>query len=268
MHVKSVLSSATALLAGAVVLTACGPGTSPPPAGSSSARPSFASSAPARSERPAPPSPSTARSAAPSAVPSGPASPATTPVPVATPTPAGGTGGTGAGASGGAKGGQGGDATSDTYAYYHPCTSAQLSVRLVRGETATQRLIEVRNLGTRSCGLSYYPRVTLYNGDSATGDPFVEPEVPDGLGGPPATPVYAGRTAYADLDLDPSGDTRHADPMINTMNVLPDGTHMSSRYTRIFRLGAADRVLDPKLGLYETSITAADESLHDVGPTP
>ncbi len=242
MHVRSALSAAVALLAGAAVLTACGPGTSPSAKAAASTHPVLTSSAPARSTQPTPPpSPSITPSITPTRAPSG-----------------GGSGSTG-----------GGDAISDAYAFHHPCTSAQLSVHLVRRAAApTQRIIEVRNLGTRSCGLSYYPRVALYNGDSATGDPSVKPKVPEGLGGAPASPVYAGRTAYAVIDLDPSGDTRHAVAMINTMNVLPDGDHMSSRYTRIFRLGAGDHVLDPTLGLYQTTVERAVESVHLAGPTP
>lgn len=253
MNVKSALSCAVALLAGAAVLTACGPDTSQPAKASASTHPAFVSPAPARSTQPtSPPS----RSLAPSG-------------PAATAAPTRGTGGTGAGNSGSGSGSPGGgDATSDSYAYRHPCTSAQLSVHLVpRAAASTQRIIEVRNLGTRSCGLSYYPQVVLYNGDSATGDPSVKPEVPEGLGGAPASPVYAGRTAYAVIDLDPSGDT-HPAAMINTMNVLPDGWHMSSRYTRRFRLGTGDRVVDPKLGLYERTVADAVDSLHSVGPTP
>ena len=239
MHVKSVLSAAAALLAGVALLTACGPDVSSSVNASAStpSTPSTpASSAPAQSPPPAAPSsPSSATSA---------------------------------GTGGGSGSQSGSDATSDAYAYHHPCTSAQLSVSLVRRAAApTQRIIEVRNLGTRSCGLSYYPRVGLYNGDSATGDPSVKVAVPDGLGGPPATPVYAGRTAYAVIDLDPSGDTEHAVADINTMNVLPDGDHMSSRYTHRFRLGASDHVLDPKLGLYETTVARAVDSVNGVGPT-
>ncbi len=238
MHMKSALSYAAALLAGAAVLTACSPGTSPPAKAPASTHPALASPTLARSTQPAPP-----------------------PGPSLAPSPAPSRGGSGSPG--------GGDATSDTYAFHHPCTSAQLSIHLVRRAAAsTQRIIEVRNLGTRSCGLSYYPRVALYNGDSATGYPTIEPKVPEGLGGPPATPVYAGRTAYAVIDLDPSGDTQHAVDMINTMNVLPDGAHMSSRYTRLFRLGADDHVLDPRLGLYETTVVAAIDSVHSAGLTP
>ncbi len=241
MHMKSALSSAAALIACAAVLTACGPDTGPSAEASASTPPAAASSAPASTHPATPPSPSAPAAGGTSTSPAG----------------------SGSGGSGGA------DATSDSYAYHHPCTSSQLSLRLVRRATApTQRVIEVRNLGTRSCGLSYYPKVGLYNGDSATGDPSVDVEVPDGLGGPPATPVYAGQTLYAVVDLDPSGDTQHAVDMINTMNVLPDGDHMSSRYTRIFRLSAEDHVLHPKLGLYDTTVARAVESVDGVSPTP
>jgi hypothetical protein len=137
-----------------------------------------------------------------------------------------------------------------------------------RAAAPTQRVIEVRNNGARSCGLSYYPHVVLWNAQSATGGVTVTPLVPDGLGGPPASALYAGRTAYAVVDLDPSGATRGTAPGVDEMNVLADGDHMSSRETVAFALGAGAHVLRPKLGLYEDTVANAVTSMESANIHP
>jgi Protein of unknown function (DUF4232) len=253
MPVRTALSSVVVMLAGAMTLTACHSGTgssASPPAAASQTAPSASASAPA---------PPSAPAGASSSGDKGPGIP---------------TGAAGSGASGGSPGasgsgatspsGTGGpeDARSDGYAWHHPCSSKQITVTVTRRAAApTQRLISVRNNGTRSCGLSYYPTVVLYDWDSATGGTSVTPLVPDGLGGPPASPVYAGRTAYAVIDLDPSGATKGTVPGTNEMNVLADGDHMPNRETLRFALGEGTHVLRPKLGLYEATVADAVASM-------
>lgn len=256
MYVKSVLSSAAALLAGVAALTACQSGHSADdaaPAGPSSSVSAF-SSAPVSSSTPT-------RSTKPVASSS---------VHTSTPTHAAGSGG--AKGSGGSSGGThsgGGDATSDSYAWKHPCTGQQLSVHVTRLASApTQRVISVRNLGTRSCGLSYYPLVVLYNGEAANGGVTVHPLVPSGLGGPPSFPVYAGRTSYAVIDLDPSGATTGTAEGVDEMNVLANGDHMPNADTLNFSLGAGAHVLKPKLGLYRDNIADAVGSMHSADILP
>ncbi|WP_052397355.1 DUF4232 domain-containing protein [Streptomyces sp. NRRL F-5123] len=161
---------------------------------------------------------------------------------------------------GGSKGG--GDATSDSYAFTHPCTPQQLSVHVTgRSGAPSQRVIAVRNTGQRSCGLSYYPLVHLDNAKAPNGERAVHPMIPSGLGGAPAFPVYAGATAYAVIDLDPSGATTGTVPGIDELNVLPDGDHMPNAATLGFPLPAATPVLHPKLGLYRTTVADAVSSM-------
>lgn len=260
MYVKSALSSAAVLLVGAVALTACQPG-SPDSAAS-------VSSSTASRQAGSPSAPGvTATSASP------PTASASTPATTAS-KGAGGAGGPtasggGTSASGGSSAGSGGYATSDSYAWKHPCSSKQLSVHLVRRTSApTQRVIEVRNNGARSCGLSYYPHVVLWNAESATGGVTITPLVPDGLGGPPASALYAGRTAYAVVDLDPSGATKGTASGVDEMNVLADGDHMSSRETLSFPLGPGAHVLNPKLGLYEDTVARAVASMRTANIHP
>ncbi|MFI0718515.1 DUF4232 domain-containing protein [Streptomyces sp. NPDC021224] len=178
--------------------------------------------------------------------------------------------GNGNGSSSGAKGTGsqgssakgGGDATSDSYAFTHPCTPQQLSVHVTgRSGAPSQRVIEVHNTGKRSCGLSYYPLVYLDNAKAPNGDKAVHPLIPSGLGGAPAYPVYAGGTAYAVIDLDPSGATTGTVPGIDELNVLADGDHMPNAATLNFPLPASTPVLHPKLGLYRTTVSDAVSSM-------
>lgn len=152
----------------------------------------------------------------------------------------------------------------DSYAYTHPCSMKQLDVQVSGWNAApSQRLIEVRNLGANACGLSYFPQVDL--GDSHAPDKSrnVKPTVPGGLGGPPAYAVHAGQTAYAVIDLNPSGATTGTVPGIDELNVLPDGDHMPNADTLNFPLDSGTRVLKPKLGLYRDTIGDAIDSVKD-----
>ncbi|MGA5702021.1 hypothetical protein [Peterkaempfera bronchialis] len=221
MSVKSALSSTAAVLLGALALTACQPGSTAAVGGSAPAQ-----------QAPVPP----ARSG--------------TAVPVSA---------LSASAPVGRRGSSG---NSDSYAYSHPCSSRQLSVHVVRrGSAPTQRVIEVRNVGARSCGLSYHPLVYLDNSRSADRSRAVKPLVPSGLGGAPAYPVYAGRTAYAVIDLDPSGATTGTARGLDELNVLADGDHMANAETLNFPLGSGALVLKPKLGLYRSSVADAVVSM-------
>ncbi|MEU9403724.1 DUF4232 domain-containing protein [Streptomyces sp. SID4985] len=173
----------------------------------------------------------------------------------------GGTAGTTSGGGAqqaGAKSGGGND--TDSYAYTHACSGGQVTVR-VTTRTASQRVIEVRNTGSSACGLSYYPAVDLGSSTSADQSRNIKPLVPGGLGGPPAYALRAGRTAYAVIDLDPSGATTGTVPGIDEMNVLANGVDMPAAETRNFPLGSGAKVLKPKLGLYSATVSDAVASM-------
>lgn len=156
----------------------------------------------------------------------------------------------------------GGNTDTDSYAYTHPCKSQKLSVHVTsRAYAATQRVIEVRNLGASACGLSYFPRVSLGNSHSADHSKDVRPLVPSGLGGAPAYPVRAGKTAYAVIDINPRGATTGTVAGIDEMNVLADDAHMPNAETHNFPLGSGAKVLKPKLGLYRSTIADAVSSM-------
>lgn len=151
--------------------------------------------------------------------------------------------------------------TSDSYAYKHPCKSGDLSVRVYAREgSSTQHVIEVNNTGTNSCGLSYFPRVSLGASKAADHSGDIRPLVPSGLGGAPAYPVKPKTAAIAVIDLNPSGSA-NALTWINELNVLADGDHMANAEQLNFALGPNVKVRDPKLGLYENSIADAVNSM-------
>ncbi|MGW4198147.1 DUF4232 domain-containing protein [Streptomyces sp. NPDC005004] len=154
----------------------------------------------------------------------------------------------------------GGSKDTDSYAYTHPCAGGQVTVRVTR-RAATQRVIEVRNTGASACGLSYHPAVDLGSSTAADQSHNIRPLVPGGLGGPPAYALHAGRTAYAVIDLDPSGATTGTAPGVDEMNVLADGDHMPAAETRNFPLGSGAKVLEPKLGLYSDTVARAVASM-------
>ncbi|MEZ0090225.1 DUF4232 domain-containing protein [Streptacidiphilus sp. EB129] len=244
---KSALSSAVVLALGALALTACQPGTTGTAAGSS------LSSAPS--------SPTSGASGATGATGATGAAPISAPS-ASAPSHGGGTGGTGSGGNGTGGNGSGGNATSDSYAYKHPCSPQQLSVHVTRRSAApSQRVIAVRNTGALSCGLSYFPLVFLDNAHAANGSQAVKPLIPSGLGGAPAYPVYAGQTAYAVIDLDPSGATTGTVAGVDELNVLSDGDHMPNAATLNFPLGDGALVLKPKLGLYSGNVADAVGSM-------
>ncbi|MFC8538302.1 DUF4232 domain-containing protein [Streptomyces sp. NPDC057249] len=156
-------------------------------------------------------------------------------------------------------GATGGD-TSDAYAYKHPCKSGDLSVRVYAREgSATQHVIEVNNTGKNSCGLSYFPRVSLGASNATDHSGDILPLVPGGLGGAPAYPVKPKTAAIAVIDLNPGGG--NGVTWVNELNVLADGDHMPNAEQLNFPLGPDVKVGTPKLGLYERTVADAVASM-------
>ncbi|SCF63313.1 DUF4232 domain-containing protein [Streptomyces sp. Ncost-T10-10d] len=169
----------------------------------------------------------------------------------------------GGGTAGGSSTKTGGN-TSDSYAYKHPCKSGDLSVRVYPREgSATQHVIEVNNVGANSCGLSYFPQVSLGAAKASDHSSDIRPAVPGGLGGAPAYPVKPKTAAIAVIDLNPSG--ANGLTWINEMNVLADGDHMPNAETQNFELGPDVKVRDPKLGLYRSTVAEAVSSMKQAG---
>ncbi|MFF9567774.1 DUF4232 domain-containing protein [Streptomyces sp. NPDC014685] len=154
--------------------------------------------------------------------------------------------------------------TSDSYAYKHPCRSSDLSVRVYPREgSATQHVIEVNNTGANSCGLSYFPQVSLGAANASDHSGDIRPAVPGGLGGAPAYPVKPKTAAIAVIDLNPAG--KGGVTWVNEMNVLPDGDHMANADTQNFDLGPDVKVDSPKLGLYQSTVAEAVSSMQSAG---
>ncbi|GAA2422127.1 hypothetical protein ACFPFX_17620 [Streptomyces mauvecolor] len=154
------------------------------------------------------------------------------------------------------------DATSDSYAYKHLCAADQLAVGAKElGSNPDQYVISVTNRGKAACGLSsYYPRVDLGSKNAADRSHNIHPLVPSGLGGAPAMPVYAGRTVYAVLDVDPNG-AKGSNGGIDEINVLAD-TRFPNADTHNFPMNEGATVVQhPKLGLYRDSISDAVSSM-------
>ncbi|MGW5774476.1 DUF4232 domain-containing protein [Streptomyces sp. NPDC003863] len=174
-----------------------------------------------------------------------------------------GTSKTGTSGTSGGGSSAGGD-TSDSYAYQHPCKSSDLSVRVYPREgSATQQVIEVNNTGANSCGLSYFPRVSLGASNASDHSGDITPAVPGGLGGAPAYPVKPKTAAIAVIDLNPGGG--NGVTWVNEMNVLADGDHMANADTQNFELGPDVKVGDAKLGLYQSTIADAVSSMEQAG---
>ncbi|MFE4264328.1 DUF4232 domain-containing protein [Streptomyces sp. NPDC056883] len=142
-----------------------------------------------------------------------------------------------------------GDTTGDAYAYTHPCSARNLTVKVTSpaGTPATVRIITVTNNGSTSCGLDYFPTVGFSAKGSALG---LQATAPGGLGGAPAYPVRPGATAYAAVNLNPSGANG---PVADEINVLADQEHMSNADGVSLRLTKPGSVANPKVGLYRTT---------------
>lgn len=157
--------------------------------------------------------------------------------------------------------------TSDSYAYKHPCKSGDLSVRVYAREgSATQHVIEVNNTGKNSCGLSYFPRVSLGAAKATDHSGDIIPLVPGGLGGAPAYPVKPKTAAIAVIDLNPGGG--NGVTWVDELNVLADGDHMANAEQLNFPLGPDVKVGTPKLGLYERTVADAVASMKQANMKP
>ncbi|MER5484055.1 DUF4232 domain-containing protein [Streptomyces sp. NPDC002812] len=147
-------------------------------------------------------------------------------------------------------GGKGaGDNTGDSYAYTHPCSARNLTVKVTSptGAPATVRVITVTNNGSTSCGLDYFPTVGFSAKGSALG---LQATAPGGLGGAPAYPVRPGATAYAAVNLNPSGGNG---PVADEINILADKEHMPNADGVSLKLAKPGTVANPKVGLYRTT---------------
>ncbi|MGQ4485300.1 DUF4232 domain-containing protein [Streptomyces sp. SAS_281] len=173
----------------------------------------------------------------------------------------------GAAKTGGSTAGATGGDTSDGYAYKHPCKSGDLSVRVYAREgSATQHVIEVNNTGRNSCGLSYFPRVSLGAAKATDHSGDIIPLVPGGLGGAPAYPVKPKTAAIAVIDLNPGGG--NGVTWVDELNVLADGDHMPNAEQLNFPLGPDVKVGTPKLGLYERTVADAVASMKQANAKP
>ena len=175
-----------------------------------------------------------------------------------------------------AKGTGGGNATSDSYAWKHPCDPGQVTVavRYQHSIGDTRRVIVATNHGSAACGLSYYPAVET--ADSKTIGPnshpthFVSPKVPGGLGGAPYASIHAGRSLYAVIDLDPgrttSGAVRTYDELeVKAADFMPDAA-TTNHPVRNEPAGSGNPyVKAPVLSLYQPSIADAVTQVSDLG---
>lgn len=166
------------------------------------------------------------------------ASPTPTGAPTPTPTPSGGA----------ARTAPDGKGTDEADAHNHPCSARNLTVGVAseQGFPATVRIIAVTNHGSAGCGLDLHPAVGFSAKGAALG---IQATPPEGIGGP-AYPLRPGSTAYAAVDLDPSGA---AGPVADEINVLADPSHMPNADGVSLPLAAPGAVARPKVGLYHVS---------------
>ncbi|MBC3844076.1 hypothetical protein GXW82_39410 [Streptacidiphilus sp. 4-A2] len=138
----------------------------------------------------------------------------------------------------------------------------------------TRRVIEATDTGSTACGLSYYPQVAVDNSASIGSNQgtaqTVQPQVPGGLGGAPYYALYAGHTAYAVIDLDPSHSTSGAGRNYDELSViattsLPDADTVATKIVEEGGSSGNPYVKAPFLGLYEDSLSAAASSASDKG---
>ncbi|MBD0693252.1 DUF4232 domain-containing protein [Streptomyces sp. CBMA123] len=144
-----------------------------------------------------------------------------------------------------------------------PCDIQNLTIHVTpRSGSASQYVIDVRNTGSSACSLDAVPSVDL--GDSAARDQSknVKPALTSGT---MRFTVAASRSAYAVIDLDPSGATTGTLPGINQLNVLADQENMPLANTQNFPLKSDVRVLDPRMSVYRGSEAEALASLASFG---
>ncbi|MFE6083622.1 DUF4232 domain-containing protein [Streptomyces virginiae] len=187
---------------------------------------------------------------------SGTASASATPTaagPSGTGDPAGAAGPTPTGPDGKGKATGGTDPTTeDAYAYTHPCSARNLTVKVTspQGFPATVRVVTVTNNGSTTCGLDFHPAIGFSAKGSALG---IQATPPEGLGGAPAHPVRPGATTYAAVDLNPSGA---GGPVADEINILADPSHMPNADGVSLPLATTGTVAKPRVGLYH--FTARD----------
>ncbi|MFJ7905586.1 DUF4232 domain-containing protein [Kitasatospora sp. NPDC096204] len=228
---RPLLASAVLVVGAGLALTACGPENTDAAGGSTASAAATVAATPSAA--------ATAGGAPAAGAPSHPAPPKPS----------------GASASGGTKS-DGGSA-----AAARPCDIQNLSIQVtVRSGAPSQRVIEVHNTGAGACTLSSSPAVDLGNSTSADQSGNIRPVLASGTS---RFPVPAGQKAYAVIDLDPSGATTGTAPGIDELNVLvdQDGTNMPLANTRNFPLDSGVRVLNPKLGLYRSTVADAGSSM-------
>ncbi|MFJ9446291.1 DUF4232 domain-containing protein [Kitasatospora sp. NPDC101235] len=238
-HRRPLFASAVLVAAAGLALTACGPENSDSAGGSAASAPATAAVTPSPAGGPASGAPS---AGAPGA---GTASHPAAQKP------------SGASPSGGTRPGAG----SAGSAADHPCDIQNLAIQATaRAGAPNQWVIEVRNTGASACSLSSSPGVDLGNSTSPDQSKNIKPVLASGTS---RFPVPAGQKAYAVIDLDPSGATTGTVPGINEINVLvdQDGTNMPLANTRNFPLDSGARVLNPKMGLYRSSVADAVTSM-------
>ncbi|MER6303895.1 DUF4232 domain-containing protein [Kitasatospora sp. NPDC001539] len=146
-----------------------------------------------------------------------------------------------------------------------PCDIKNLTVQAAaRAGAPHQWVIEVRNTGAAACTLSSSPGVDL--GDSAAADRSrnIKPVLASGTA---RFPVPAGRSAYAVIDLDPSGATTGTAPGVNELNVLADqdDANMPLADTSNVPLPGGVHVLNPRMGLYRADVAQAVASMTTAG---
>ncbi|MFB6820644.1 DUF4232 domain-containing protein [Streptomyces virginiae] len=172
--------------------------------------------------------------------------------------PAGTAGPTPTGSDGKGKATGGTDATTeDAYAYTHPCSARNLTVKVTspQGFPATVRVVTVTNNGSTTCGLDFHPAIGFSAKGSALG---IQATPPEGLGGAPAHPVRPGATTYAAVDLNPSGG---AGPVADEINILADPSHMPNADGVSLPLAATGTVAKPRVGLYHFTARESFDTL-------
>lgn len=142
--------------------------------------------------------------------------------------------------------------TEDAYAYTHPCSARNLTVKVTspQGFPATVRVVTVTNNGSTTCGLDFHPAIGFSAKGFALG---IQATPPEGLGGAPAHPVRPGATTYAAVDLNPSGG---GGPVADEINILADPSHMPNADGVSLPLATTGTVAKPRVGLYH--FTARD----------
>lgn len=163
------------------------------------------------------------------------------------------------------------NATSDSYAWKHPCGSDQVTVKVGPGPDGAGpdiRIVTVTNTSPKACGLSYFPSVLISDSSSVGGNGyparFVQPKPPEGLGGMPYIPIYAGQSQYAAISLNPSGASAGASHAYDEIDAQASD-FLPHAATADFPAHGADgknpAVLNPAISLFERTTAEAIRGL-------